>query len=315
MWNFTRRVNRTWASWSADNGQTWDGAWLLFEGTWTFGEQARQRPYVLFTANPSQDRIDFVTTNGHPKDIRSAALYSGYLKDMKVYRTDGTLLGALGDGPGYRPRDLTQVYAPPLTNDPVADVAFSDSDLWGSDLIADAQGNPVVTFSLRGPSGSSVAGKLYRHWYYWARWNGTAWAVTRVSAAGSELFGSEADYTGLISVDPSDPYRVVMSSDVHPVTGKPLVSLADLKVHYELFEGRSTDGGTTWAWRPVTENSKSDNIRPLLASTPSGRWALVWMSGTYSSWLSWDMRAMVISGTTSTARPAAVAIKPPIDLR
>ena len=315
LWNFTRRDNRTWASWSADNGQTWDGAWLLFEGTWTFGEQARQRPYVLFTANPSQDRIDFVTTNGHPRDIRSAALYSGYLKDMKVYRTDGTLLGALGDGPGYRPRDLTQVYAPPLTNDPVTDVAFSDSDLWGSDLIADAQGNPVVTFSLREPSGSSVAGKLYRHWYYWARWNGTAWAVTRVSAAGSELFGSEADYTGLISVDPSDPYRVVMSSDVDPVTGKPLVSLADLKVHYELFEGRSTDGGTTWAWRPVTENSKSDNIRPLLASAPSGRWALVWMRGTYSSWLSWDMRAMVISGTTSTARPAAVAIKPPIDLR
>ena len=315
LWSFSRRDNRTWAAWSADEGQTWNGAWMIFEGTWAGGEQALQRPYVMFTANPAEGRIDFVTTRGHPKDIRDGGLYSGYLKGMNVYRTDGTLLGPLGTGPGYRQIYMTPVFVPPPNGHPVTDEPFSDQDLWGSDLITDAQGEPVVTFSLREPDASPVPGKLYRHWYYWAKWNGTAWSVTRVSAAGSELFGSETDYTGLISVDPSDPYRVVMSSDVHPVTSAPLVSAADDKVHYELFEGRSVDSGATWSWRPITENSTADNIRPVLATEPSGRWALVWMKGIYSNWLSWDMKAMVISGTTSTARPPAVVVRPPIVTR
>lgn len=315
LWTFTRRDNRTWAAWSADEGQTWNGAWLLFEGTVAPSGQPLHRPYVMFTANPAKDRIDFVTTRGHPKNIRDGALFSGYLKGMNVYRTDGTLLGPLGTGPGYRPIDMTPVYAPPPNGRPETDVAFSDQDLWGSDLITDAQGDPVVTFSLREPEPSPVAGKLYRHWYYWAKWNGTTWAVTRVSAAGSELYGSETDYTGLISVDPSDPYRVVISSDVHPVTSAPLVSAADDMVHYELFEGRSTNSGATWTWQPITENSTGDNIRPLLATEASGRWALVWMKGVYKNWLSWDMKAMVISGTTSTARPPAVVVRPPIVTR
>ncbi len=298
LWNFSRRDNRTWVSRSSDKGVTWQGTWLLFEGHFSSGDNAAQRPYVMFTANPAKGRIDFVTTSGHPKDIRSAALYSGYLKDMKVYRTDGTLLGNLGDGPGYRPVDLTLVASPAdFGGDP--SVAYSDADLWGSDLTTDSSGDPVVTYSLREPRPSLVKGKTFSHWYYWAHWDEGAWVVSRVAAAGGELFGSELDYTGLISVDPADPYRAVISTDVDPVTAQPLISTSDGLAHFQIFEGRSTDHGGTWSWRPITRNGTEDNIRPLLAADGTGRWALVWLRGVYSNFWSWDMRAIVLSGTTT----------------
>ncbi|CAN5420311.1 hypothetical protein BH10ACT1_BH10ACT1_10590 [soil metagenome] len=300
LWNFTRRNNRNWAMWSADGGTTWNGGWLLLSGTLGTNGTASQRPYVHFSHNAPLDRIDFVTTAGHPKDIVKGALYSGYIKDFNVYRTDGTLMGPLASGPGYDPTALTEVARPPNTVNNKIAAPFNTADLWGSDLRVDSTGAPVVTYSLRSPTASNVPGKAFAHDYYWARWNGTTWTSSYLGHAGGELFGSEQDYTGLATLDPADPYRVVASSDVNPVTGAPLVSARDGRVHHELFEARSTDSGTTWNWRRITTDSTADNLRPLLATNGQGLSALVWMEGDYRSWRSWTTRALMVVGPPVT---------------
>ena len=300
LWNFSRRNNRNWAMWSSDDGATWNGAWLLLGGTLGSNGMASQRPYVSFTSNAPLDRIDFVTTAGHPKDVTQGALYSGYIKGFNVYRTDGTLMGPLGSGPGYAPTALTEGARPPTTVDDDFPAPYDTADLWSSDLRVDSTGAPIVTFSLRSPAASTVTGKTYAHDYYWSRWNGTAWVTSHLGQAGGELFASEQDYTGLVTLDPTDPYRVVASSDVNPVTGAPLVSAADGKVHYELFEARSADAGVTWTWASITKDSRDDNLRPLMATNGQGLLAMTWLQGEYRSWLSWTTRALVVVGQPPT---------------
>jgi hypothetical protein len=64
-------------------------------------------------------------------------------------------------------------------------------------------------------------------------------------------------------------------------TGQPLISSADGKRHHEIFRGETKDGGATWAWTPITQNSTMDNLRPLVPIWKDQRTALVWMRGTY----------------------------------
>ncbi|QXC60871.1 BNR repeat-containing protein [Aquihabitans sp. G128] len=292
LWNFTRLNGRTVAMSSADEGRTWSSAPLLglpvAEGT------APDTPYVQYAANPTRDRIDFVTSTGHPKGIVRNALHSGYVQGAGIFRTDGTQVGTLrAGGPGVDPSALTPVDVPdgPAANDAAS--PYGQPDLWGSDLRIDADGNPVVTYSLRTTDPSPVEGKRFRHQYRWARWSDEGWERHTIGEAGSELFGAELDYTGLATLDPRDPYRVVVSSDVDPSSGQPLVSSADGAVHRELFDGRSADGGRTWTWRPLTKDSTADNIRPILVAGDDGTTVIVWQRGAYRSWLHRSMAAMV----------------------
>ncbi|QXC61772.1 BNR repeat-containing protein [Aquihabitans sp. G128] len=299
LFAFTRYNGRDRALWSADDGATWTGGWLLTGGPLDPDGTSPVRPYVQFAANPAKDRIDFVASTGHPKDTVRNALFSGYIRDLQVYRTDGTLVGPLATGEGYRPDQLTPIAAPTGPARPDVAAPYDQPDLWGSDLRVDAAGDPVVAYSLRTPDPSPARAGAFAHEYWWARWDGTTWTNRRLGAAGSELFASERDYTGLATLDPTDPYRVVASSDVSPVTGEPLVSRADGKVHWELYEARSTDAGATWTWRAITANSAEDNLRPLLAAG-DGTTALVWLRGRYRSWLNWTTRALVVLGPPKT---------------
>jgi hypothetical protein len=62
-----------------------------------------------------------------------------------------------------------------------------------------------------------------------------------------------------------------------------LISAADGKRHHEIFRGTTADGGLTWNWLPVTENSTADNLRPVVPQWKDSRTALVWMRGKYSN--------------------------------
>jgi hypothetical protein len=106
--------------------------------------------------------------------------------------------------------------------------------------------------------------------------------------AGGELYGNQPDYSGLGSLDPTNAQRVVISTNVNPHSGAPLRSTRDNKVHYELWEGyRAAE--RAWTWVPLTRNSAEDNIRPILVAGEE-RKVLVWMCGTYRSWLDYDTR-------------------------
>jgi hypothetical protein len=132
----------------------------------------------------------------------------------------------------------------------------------------------------------------WRHRYLWARQRGTgAWTVEHLAWAGSELYPKQPDYTGLGALDPTNSQRVVISTDVHPLDGVPLVSTADGRVHRELWEGdRQLEG--EWTWTPLTENSTVDHLRPTIAANGT-RKSLAWMQGTYSSWVDWNTQIAV----------------------
>jgi hypothetical protein len=99
--------------------------------------------------------------------------------------------------------------------------------------------------------------------------------------AGTRLYPGEDDYTGLASLDRRNPNIVFISTDADPSTGKPLISAADKKRHFELFRGTTTDNGKTWQWQPLTANSTMDNMRPIVPAWDDPRTMLVWMRGTY----------------------------------
>lgn len=80
-----------------------------------------------------------------------------------------------------------------------------------------------------------------------------------------------------------------ISADVHPVNGTPLISALDGKRHYEIFRGRTEDGGKTWNWQAITSNSTVDNIRPIVPISASGQSAVLWMSGSYTNFANYDM--------------------------
>ena len=45
--------------------------------------------------------------------------------------------------------------------------------------------------------------------------------------------------------------------------------------------GKTTNGGKSWTWAPVTSNSAADNLRPVVPAWTKGKSVVLWMQGTY----------------------------------
>ena len=114
--------------------------------------------------------------------------------------------------------------------------------------------------------------------------------------AGTALYDVECDYTGLCAISPADTSTVYISTNSDPQTNSPLVSATDGKRHYEIFRGKTSDGGKTWTWKAITEDSSMDNLRPIVAyGSSKGKAVLLWLRGaldTYTSY-SLDVAGMV----------------------
>lgn len=246
---------------SDDNGRTWSS------NTWLIRKDGH-RPYPRYTSN-NVDRVHFITTEAHPRDY-SNSVYYGCLKGGKIYAADGTLLHDLAAGP-VAPESLTRLYQGGVNN-----VG------WTTAIRLDAGGRPYVAFSAQ------MNQDMNDLRYFYARWDGSQWHIHEMAYAGSALYGAEADYSGLVALDPHNPDIVYISADVHPVTGTPLISAADGQRHYELFRGTTTDMGATWQWEYITKNSTTDNIRPIVPQW-DGRTLLLWLRGTYWTYTSYDM--------------------------
>ena len=87
---------------------------------------------------------------------------------------------------------------------------------------------------------------------------------------------------------------MVVSTDVHPETGVPLISAADGQQHHELFEGITTDGGATWHWTTITADSTVDNLRPIIPVWDSDQRVLLWLRGVYTKYTDYDLDVVAI---------------------
>jgi hypothetical protein len=256
---------------SDDDGSTWRFGGRLLDGP--------GRPYVRYAID-GIGRIHLVTTEQHPHDFGNS-VYHGVIDDGQLQRSDGAPVDTdLYDGVAVDPTSLTKVFA-----------GDDRHRAWTVDLQVDTAGLPYAAFSVRSPVG---------HRYHYARFDGVRWRVHLLGHAGRGLYADEPDYTGLVALDPRDPSRLVISTDAHPVTGRPLISGRDRRRHYELFEGVTIDDGATWSWTALTADSTVDNIRPIIPVGDAAHAAVLWLRGTYHSYKVYDLDVV---GVFSSAEP------------
>ncbi len=251
---------------SDDDGQSWTylGRLVAHDG----------RPYVKYASNGA-DTIHFVFTEGHPNEFKpGTGIYHAYYQRGNLYRSDGTFVRKLSDGP-ITPDEATKIVAGSPTN-----IA------WPCDLHLDEQGRPRVAYSV------SKDRQGTDHRYHYARWDGTRWHDREIAYAGSPLYRREQFYTGNVALNPQNLDELCISTDADPLNGRPLVSKADGKRHWEIFKGLTHDRGNTWAWTPVTANSTADNLRPIIpiGNEPFG--VLLWLRGTYRTFCDWNLQVV-----------------------
>jgi autotransporter-associated beta strand protein len=300
---------------------TYGGHWMYWKNPNTGGALTggNGRPYLKYASNGT-DRIWFATTEDSPQNYLNS-LYCGYMQFTNtgagsVYTSTGTLLGGLstgtaptggsnpptsgnagditsGTGKSYLPTDFTPIVK--------ANAVYNGVDLtgkyvgWASSMQLDSAGDPYVGFVVVDNTTGAYGNDLE---YYYAHFDGASWQVHRVGYAGLPLYNGQNQYAGLMTVDPLDPNRIFISSDVDPVTKASLLG-PDGKQHWQIFEGNSTDGGATWGWTQLTDTA-SDNLRPVATSNPDGTEALAWERGTYTSYTSWNTSMVAVVVPTSS---------------
>lgn len=266
---------------SEDDGQTfaYGGRLLSWDTDLTNGLGGGGRPYLRYASN-GKDTIHFISTEDHPRNYDNS-VYHGFIRDGQLHRSGGKRLAPLSttrEG-NASPTDFSLVYK-----------GGPDNVAWTVDLELDTKGLPVALISVQHGDADvardrSAGGEDLR--YVYARFDGERWHTYPLAFAGTRLYSAEADYSGLAAIDPNNTDRVYISTDADPVTGKPLISKADNKRHYEIYRGTTADGGATWSWTPITQDSTADNLRPNVPDWEGGT-ALLWLRGTYNTFRNYD---------------------------
>ena len=91
---------------STDQGDYWSYAGKLL----TEKKLGYVNGYTKYASN-GLDRIDFITTEHHPRDFNNS-IYHGYIQGGKLYRSDGAAVdNDVFNSPGHPQTELTTVFA------------------------------------------------------------------------------------------------------------------------------------------------------------------------------------------------------------
>lgn len=265
-----------------------DGAAWTWRGLVVAPGASGQRPYL--TAASDGARLHLLVTDGNPTEFPGTSVWAAVVgADLSITDSAGRSIGRVGGAPAVT-RSMTRV-----VRGTAGSAEPEDTDAWMCDLrVVDARATAIISVRDPWPAADATTATVgrWRHAYRWARQRADrTWTVEPLAWAGGELYGNQPDYTGLATVDPTDAQRVVISSNVHPVTGEPATSATDGLVHHELWSGvRSAP--RAWSWTPLTQHSIEDNLRPVLVARGSTR-VLTWLRGTYRSWTDFDTQVVV----------------------
>jgi hypothetical protein len=245
--------------------------------------------YPKYASN-GVDRIYFTTTQTHPRDFNNS-IFSGYIQGGKTYDMLGSVVdanifdnGTPAGGSGFVP-DVTN-FTVVRAADPLGQ---GHNRLWTVDMNLDAGGDPMALFISRwNPDGATSAGSTTNpidHRLHFAHWNSSSnsWESYEVARMGNRLYRgtdvSEQDYTGNAALVPGDPTTIYVSTPFDPrdPTG------GTFTTSYEIYKGKTADGGQTWAWKAITENSLMDNLRPIVPDPHGGDPTVLWFRGTYTT--------------------------------
>lgn len=234
---------------SSDGGSSWASEVSVFQ-------YSGQRPYPQYTTN-GIDRIDVITTEGHPSGMYTS-VYHLYI----LFAADGswTVHNSAGTNLGASPVSVaaaTKVFE----GDP--------KKAWTWDVTYGSDGHPRALFTK--------AESATDHRLMFARWTGSAWTTpVQIAAIGSYIYAEQADYSVGGCFDGNTPDRVYLGVESGGTS--------------ELQEYRTTDNGATWSkHRDITTGSGGWNFRPWSPRGHDGRIAVLWCRGAYTDYLNYNM--------------------------
>jgi hypothetical protein len=276
---------RTYLFWRGGNYNPTFSVQADGSGTWTTArtlvQAAGARPYVKYDTNGS-DTIAFAFTNDHPREAADVNIYFAQYRDGAIRRADGTAIGTL-DAPIAPTADLE---------------VYGAEKAWVHDVAIDAGGHPVIVFAAF-PAQDD-------HRYMYARWTGAEWAVHEITPAGGTFNPqlNEYYYSGGITLDHEDPSTVYLSREVADDV-------------FEVETWTTPDGGASWPAtevRAVTAGSSVKNVRPV---SPRGLLpfssdlGVLWMRGSYTTYLDYETSITTVLRTGGNAPPIAEATATP----
>ncbi|HEY8146973.1 MAG TPA: BNR-4 repeat-containing protein, partial [Kofleriaceae bacterium] len=269
---------------SSDGGASWSPPARVIH---SFDETRTHRPYVKY-ASDGAETIHLVYTDGHPNEFNGTAVaplgnsvYHLYYRAGRLHRSDGSVVAPLVPGQSL---DLA-----PGAGTLVHDGRDGEAFTW--DLALDEEGNPVVVYATF-PDESSEHATLGDHRYRYARWDGATWHDHAVAFAGRGQTLRSKHASGGIAIDPDAVDTIYFASSVDPIDGKPAGTGA-----FEIYRGRTGDGGASWRFEPITSDSAIDNIRPIVPARHPTATAVVWMQGIYDEYFdSQNMRVVGLFG-------------------
>lgn len=253
--------------------------------SWRLGGRLTSTPQVGYVAGyykywgNNTDRLDFFGTEAHPRD-NDNSLYHGYIQDGKIHDSTGKVIDSdFSDRSAQEVTTYSQVFK---TGTTIGGVRLEH--MWNADLVRYDDGT-VAAIGTGRVSGTGSDDPDKRLLYF--RLDGTEWKTTYLAKAGTKLYGSEQDYTGLGALDPDNPHVIYISTPFDPRTDE-----GDFNGKKEIWKGVSCDDGASFDWEPVTANSQVDNLRPVVPKWDAAHTALLWLRGSYTSAQSYDFKVV-----------------------
>ncbi len=216
------------------------------------------RPYLKVVSD-GRSAIHFTFTDGHPRVQRRNSVYYVRYANGRFTRADGTPAGGMDTLP-LQPHDTDRVY----------DGRATGVRAWVWDIALDEAGSPVIAFA-RFPDTTD-------HRYALARWTGAEWTETEITPAGrwfpqtpAGRREGEPHYSGGVALDPLDPSIVYLSRQVGGA--------------FEIEQWLGPDEYGDWISRPVTQDSRHLNVRPVASrGCACDERHILWMFGAYRNY-------------------------------
>jgi hypothetical protein len=269
---------------STDLGDTWSYGGQLVEPDGVVGYNSGYFRY----ADNGTDRIDFLCTEGHPRDLHTS-IYHGFISNGMSCKSDGTVVDAnLFDTTCPVSRNFTLVFS----NGTVMPPGMTNYRCWNSDVqhYPDGTVEAIIHARINNDTGGSDTTIMPNHSFFFCRYDGTNWATSYLCQAGTKMYSSEADYVGLGALCPNDPNTIFISTRYDPRAVQP--GVFDTNPPYanarEIWKGVTTNRGASFTWTPITRDSMRDNFRPMVPAWDANHTALLWFRGTYSTAQSFD---------------------------